>query len=235
MKSVSKAKVTHLLTLSFDDGFRKSFTETARIYEEFGRKACLNVFTESCRPVFRKPDAGHNAPTGDWDLWNELAARGHEIMPHGYDHSNHRAIPFAESKWRIDACLEAFEENLKGFRRDEAVFNFPYNASSPEVEAYLSPLVRAFRTGGGELNPWPGPGTKKITTGGFGPGNCEGHLDGCVERFLAGAGGWMVYNLHGLDEEGWGPIRSDYLRRLLDRLVRREEVEILPAAAVLKK
>ena len=36
---MGNAPVSHLVTLSFDDGFRKSFGETARIYEEFGLKA----------------------------------------------------------------------------------------------------------------------------------------------------------------------------------------------------
>lgn len=37
------AKKQHLVTLSFDDGFRKSFLRTAEIYEKHGLSACLNV------------------------------------------------------------------------------------------------------------------------------------------------------------------------------------------------
>lgn len=228
---------THLVTLSFDDGFRKSFSETARIHEALGLKACLNVFTESCKSSFTPPDPSHNAATGDWDLWNELAGRGHEIMPHGYDHSNHARIPFEDSRWRIETSIGEFERNLKGFKPAEAVFNFPYNAASAEVVSYMDAAspVRGYRLGGGWLNDFPSKKSRRISNSGYGPGNCESHLDAGLKEFLSGAGGWFVYNLHGLDEEGWGPVGSEYLRRLLERLLKTPGVEVIPAAAALGK
>jgi len=234
---VGASPITHLVTLSFDDGFRKSFAETARIHEELSLKACLNVFTESCKSSFKKPDSGHNAATGDWELWNELAGRGHEVMPHGYDHSNHARIPFEDSRWRIETSIGEFERNLKGFKIGEAVFNFPYNAASAAVLSYMdvSSNVGGYRIGGGWYNVFPSGEARRINTSGHGPENCESHLDAQLEEFLAGSGGWFVYNLHGLDGEGWGPVGSDYLRRLLTRLLERDGVEILPAAAALKK
>jgi len=45
---------------------------------------------------------------------------------------------------------------------------------------------------------------------------------------LAQPAGWLIYNLHGLDDEGWGPIRAEYLESLLGRLVRIENLKILP-------
>jgi len=43
----------------------------------------------------------------------------------------------------------------------------------------------------------------------------------------------MVYNLHGLDEEGWGPIRPEYLEKLLERLRRINSVRIVPTGRAL--
>ncbi len=198
-------------------------------------KACLNVIARSCEPKFKSPDEYHGTPTGTWEFWNELAARGHEIMPHGWDHSNHARIPLEESRKKIDLCLEAFRNNLKGFKQEEAVFNFPYNSSTPEAEAHLVGKVRGIRTRGGEYNPWPSKELFRLGNSGFGPGNSEEHLDRHLEKFLAGPEGWFVYNLHGLDDEGWGPIGADYLRRLLERLLKIEGVEMLPAAAAFRK
>ena len=45
--------------------------------------------------------------------------------------------------------------------------------------------------------------------------------------------GWLVYNTHGLDDEGWGPIGSDYLDKLLERLLNIKTVEIIPAGKAL--
>jgi hypothetical protein len=113
------------------------------------------------------------------------------------------------------------------------VFNFPYNQSSPALEEWLPSIVMAFRTAGGMINPLPGPNTTKITTGGFGPGNAEEHVDETVKQLLFRPRGWMVYNLHGLDEEGWGPITPGYLERLLGRLREIDTVRIIPAARAL--
>jgi hypothetical protein len=93
----------------------------------------------------------------------------------------------------------------------------------------------AFRAHGenGILNPLPGPSTVKISTGGWGPDNAENHVDETLEKLLARPSGWMVYNLHGLDEEGWGPIRAEYLERLLARLRMIDSVRVVPTARAL--
>ncbi len=198
-------------------------------------KAELNIITQACEKDFRSPDGYHNSPTGDWALWRELAGRGHSLMPHSLSHANHAKVPFAEAKQQVDLSLGAFEENMPGFERGKAVYCFPYNRSTPEVEEYVAGKVRAYRTGGGAINPWPERGTKRITTTGFGPENCEAHLDGCLNDLLSREKAWLVYNLHGLDEEGWGPVSADYLGRLLARLGKIDSVEVLPSAAALAK
>jgi hypothetical protein len=56
-----------------------------------------------------------------------------------------------------------------------------------------------------------------------------------VSDFINSSGGWLVLNLHGLDEEGWGPVSSQYLDDLLKRMVKIEYLEVLPAGEVLKR
>jgi peptidoglycan/xylan/chitin deacetylase (PgdA/CDA1 family) len=220
----------HIVTLSFDDGFRKSNLKIAEIYERFGLRACMNVLAAPKELVPEQDEWGTDR--ADFDLWNELQARGHEIMPHGYNHANKREIGFEKAKASIVRCLEIFTIKLDGFDPAEAVFNFPYNQSTPELEEWLPTVVRAFRTGGGGLNPLPYPGMTRLTTTGAGPQNCEWHLNDQIEMLLSQPEGWLVYNTHGLDEEGWGPIRSSYLEQLLERLVT-AGIEVLPAGAAL--
>jgi peptidoglycan/xylan/chitin deacetylase (PgdA/CDA1 family) len=224
----------HIITLSFDDGFRKSSIKTAEIYEKLNLSACINVVASAHMKNFRPPDYP-NVPRADFGLWNDLKARGHEIMPHGYRHAYKPSLPLAEAKDLILRCLGVFDKELKGFDRKQAVFNFPYNASTPELEKWLPSQVRAFRTGGGAINPLPHTGQTKLTCTSFGPGNCEKAIDREIERLLAKESGWLIFNTHGLDDEGWGPIRAVYLERLLERLLAIESVEILPAATALAK
>ena len=226
----------HIVTLSFDDGFRKSSIRTAEIYEKHNLSACINVVAAGHQQDFVTPDKYQTGVAkGDFGLWNELKARGHEIMPHGYKHANKRNLPFAEAQNLIVRCLAVFAEKLKGFDAKQAVFNFPYNASTPELERWLPSQVRAFRAGGGGINQWPHKGQVKLTCTGFGPGNSEAAIDREVEKLLSKESGWLIFNTHGLDDEGWGPIRASYLERLLERLLAVESLEILPAGRALAK
>ncbi len=222
---------THIITLSFDDGFKKSFMKTAELYEKYNLSACLNVLAT----VGLTQDAyQQGVEIGDFELWNELQSRGHEIMPHGYRHANLSQLPFAEATGLIDKCLDIFSEKLDGFDPKKAVFNFPYNASTPELEAYLDDRVMGYRTGGNPVNPLPVPGQKKVLCTGFGPGNTDNHLRKTLAGLFAKPSGWLVYNTHGLDDEGWGPLSSSCLDELLDEYSRMQSVAIMPAGAVFK-
>lgn len=231
-KTGEQAK-SHIITLSFDDGFKKSSIRTAEIYEKFNLSACINVIATAHLETFELPNEYHAWQAGDFGLWNELKARGHEIMPHSYKHTDLKALPFEKSKELVLKCLDYFSRELDGFKPKKAVFNFPYNSSTPELEAWLPTIVRAFRTGGGGVNPLPHKGQVKLTCSGYGPGNCEQHLNSEIDKLLAKDSGWLIYNTHGLDDEGWGPIRASYLEKLLERLLAIDSVKILPAASAL--
>jgi peptidoglycan/xylan/chitin deacetylase (PgdA/CDA1 family) len=235
-RAESADKKRHIVTLSFDDGFKKSFVRIAEIYEKHKLSACLNVIATGHREDFQPPGPyiGRSA-RGDFGLWNELKARGHEIMPHTYRHANLRQMPFEKGTDLIRRCLDVFTAKLKGFQSKQAVYNFAYNASTPPLEKWLAGRVRAFRTGGAAINPWPHPKRMKLTCTSFGPGNCEHAIDREIEKLLALETGWLIFNTHGLDQEGWGPIRAGYLDRLLDRLKATDSVAVLPAGAALEK
>ena len=219
----------HIVTLSFDDGFKNSFVRTAEIYEKHKLSACLNVVAAGLpQDAYIK-----QSPLGDFELWNELRKRGHEVMPHGHRHENLQKLSFDEGKELVRRCLDRFAEKLEGFDAKQAIFNFPYNASTPELEQWLPTQVRAFRTGGEAINPLPHEGQVKLTCTSFGPGNCEKAIDQEIDRLLGKESGWLIFNTHGLDEEGWGPIRATYLERLLEKLLAIETVEILPAGRAL--
>lgn len=226
---------THIISLSYDDGFEKSSNLTAEIYEKYDLSACFNVIAAAHTKSFEIPDPYHAWQVGDFELWNELQARGHEIMPHGYQHANLTQIPLAEAEALILRCLDVFSEKLDDFRAEEAIFNFPYNASNSDLEEFLEPLVRAVRTGGSAVNELPDRDRFRLTCTSFGPENIDAHLEHTISRFLELPSGWLIYNTHGLDDEGWGPLSSSYLDELLSKLVQLDHVSVLPVGQALLK
>lgn len=227
-------KKSHILSLSFDDGFRKSFLKTAEIYEKYRLSGCFNVIASASMPSFRPPDDYIRKDSlGDFDLWNDFVARGHEVMPHGYRHANLTEMPLSEAKELINKCLDIFSENLNGFEPENAIFNFPFNASNAEVENYLSQKVLAYRTIGKAINPLPHKNQKKLTCISYGPENIDSYLQEQIDLFLKQPSGWFIFNSHGLDGEGWGPLSSSLLDELLDRLSAMPHVAVLPVGRAL--
>lgn len=230
----SKQKsIKHIVTLSFDDGFKRSSIRTAEIYEKYHLSACINVIASAHYNTFKPPNEYHKWSAGDFGLWNELKARGHEIMPHGYDHSNLSQMELSKAKDQIMRCFDVFSKELNGFDPKESVFNFPYNASTPELENWLAEQVKAFRTGGDPINPLPYKNQKKLTCTSYGPENIDNHLKKEIETLLSQPSGWLIYNTHGLDDEGWGPMTSKCLDETLERLNKIDTVAILPAGRAL--
>ena len=73
----------------------------------------------------------------------------------------------------------------------------------------------------------------KLTCISYGADNADKHLNESIDIFLEGPPAWFIYNTHGLDDEGWGPVSSVFLDELLDRLTRMKNVKVLPAGAAL--
>ena len=226
-------KKNHFITLSFDDGFKKSSLKTAEIFEKHHLSACINVIATAHLPNFVLPNEYHRWPVGDFELWNELKQRGHEIMMHDYKHSHLDVLSFEEAKDQILKCIDYFSKNLRGFQPKESIFNFPFNASTRELEEWLPSQVKAFRTGGNSINELPHKAQTKLTCSASGPENCEVFLDSEIKKLLALPSGWLIVNTHGLDEEGWGPIRSTYLDELLQKLKGIKTVRVIPAGKAL--
>jgi len=228
---------THVISLSFDDGFRKSFYKIADIYEEYGLSACLNVIASGHMDHFEAVDDWILPELmRDFDDWNILKKRGHEIMPHSWQHLNLAKQPPREAKDLIVKCLNYFEEHLEGFISRKAVFNFPFNAMTPELEEFALSKVMAIRTmSDSAVNPIPGETeVLRPSCWTYGSGNIDEWVDRRIHDFLKEDGGWLVLNTHGLDGEGWGPISSPYLNDVIRRLKDKKNVDILPVGTVIE-
>lgn len=227
-------QAVHLVTLSFDDGFERSCLRVAELYEARGLSACFNVIATGHEPDFRAPDEWQEGVRrGDFGLWRELRERGHEVMPHGFRHENLMFLPHDDAVNLVDRCLARFAAEFPDWSESEVVFNYPYNLSTPQLDEHLLARVRAVRVMGVTgINPLPSAELNRIEAVAYGPDSCDDHLETSIEKLLAGPPAWLVYNTHGVDGEGWGPVSSDRLAAVLDRLLE-HGARILPTAGAL--
>nr|WP_299383081.1 polysaccharide deacetylase family protein [Allomuricauda sp.] len=237
------ATKTHALSLSFDDGFKKSFYRIAEIHENYGLNACLNVIATGHLKSFNtEPKWIPQQLLGDFDDWNKLKERGHEIMPHTWEHLNLTEVPIEKAKENIGKCLDHFETHLAGYSAEGAVYNFAYNASNTTLEDYAMTKVSAVRTGGwlvlkdSKVNQFPIKELpQRLGCWGHGPDFCDQYVEQEIHAFLASDGGWLILNLHGLDEEGWGPVSTTYLDELLKRLTKVDFLTVQPTGEIVKQ
>ena len=62
----------HIITLSYDDGFRKSSIRTAEIYEKYGLSSCINIIANAHLRGDELPDEYHAWPVGDFELFRRV-------------------------------------------------------------------------------------------------------------------------------------------------------------------
>ncbi|MBB6431706.1 polysaccharide deacetylase family protein [Algisphaera agarilytica] len=224
---------TTQVSFIFDDGFEQSCLRVAELFETRGLHATFAVMA--------KPEGFLDEfPKGDFELWNQFQARGHGIHPHGLDHSDLAAIPYSEATAKIDECLAYFAEHLDGFSAADTPYHLTYNRSTPEVEQYLLQRVAAIRTcGDGQptdgLNDDQAIDRRSFTSAWHGPEPCDDHLLATLKNAEDSDAPLLLYMLHGLDQEGWGPISDNGLQRALDFIQASKTLDYRPLDALLPK
>ncbi|MDK3162347.1 polysaccharide deacetylase family protein [Kamptonema cortianum] len=188
------------VALFFDDNFRRSFSKVAALYESLGHRAIF------CNVAAPPVNWQQSQDLGDWDLWNDLSARGHGIHPHGFDHTNLATIPFADACRDIEKCLDCFIRHLQGFAPSRTIFHYPFNSATDELITWTLKRVAAIRIGGPGCNSAETLQKRIIVADAFGPENCAVHLRSKLCEVAETRPALFCYNLHGVDGEGWGPL-----------------------------
>lgn len=222
---------THIVTLGFDDGYRKSSYLTAEIFERHGLRAQLNVVADRSLAGPSK-----DFPFGSFDDWNVIQSRGHDIEPHTWNHANYLEMPLTEVIEHLHLCNDCFKKNLRDYEPAKSTFNHAFNASNPEIDREVLAIYGAVRTEGPAVCPIPRKGEKPITgCAAFGPTNSDEAFDRYLTEFINSAGGWFVWCAHGLEDEGYGPLSPEALDHQLARLTALDHVAVLTTRQVLDR
>lgn len=206
----------------FDDGFVKSSLATANLFDEFEIPAVFAVVAEPTKW------ATPNFVKGDFDLWNELQSRGHIIQPHGVAHAKLSELPYEQAVGELQTCLDIFGEKLEGFDAKKAVYCFAYNSSTPRLDEWIRPRVRAYRHGGSGFLSDENLRGGNWHSDAIGPHDPGPELLALLDRVRRERPPAFLFSLHGIDGEAWGAIAQGTLRRVLEIVTSDPAMEYWP-------
>jgi peptidoglycan/xylan/chitin deacetylase (PgdA/CDA1 family) len=207
------------ISFCFDDGYEKSCRAIADIFEGEGASASFCVLTD---PAGSADDYVRSGRIGDFELWRALAARGHEVMPHGHHHIHLGTASEAEAKAEIEACLRLFCERMQLSGPSDLIYHCAYNHILPSLADWLQPQVRAIRASEANIgtNPVAWNRTRSVFDACFPlPPAIDTDARTRIANFITSTDAWLTLCFHGLDDEGWGPLPADALRAIIREAV----------------
>lgn len=222
----------HLVSFCFDDGYSASCDAIASLFESRGLRASFCVLTA---PQQSNDSYILGGVIGDFAQWRRLAARGHEVMPHGHVHADLSQLTLTDALCEIDACLAVFSEELPGFTASRAIYHCAYNRFPDRLAPHMANRVRAVRIGSDNSGINALDRTPALTfEAGFPlPPDTEADARKRIRQWLADPPSWLVLTFHGVDGEGWGPVSLVGLGEMLDDIRRSSGTLIKPPGEVL--
>jgi len=152
------------ISYTFDDGLRDQYTVAVPMLNEVGLKGTFFVIPNSTPETLEdaeKNDAKKRAWGGvTWSELKEMAGQGHEIASHTWSHPNLEKLPPEELDAQFSKAYDAIKTHIG---QPPLTLAFPFNASTPEIEATALKYYVAYRdyqtgTSGGStveaLNSW---------------------------------------------------------------------------------
>lgn len=152
------------ISYTFDDGLRDQYTLAVPMLNEVGFKGTFFIIPNSTPETLedaRKNDDKKRAWGGiTWSELKEMAAQGHEIGSHTWSHRNLKNLSADEVEAEFTNANEAIQAHLG---QATLTLAFPFNASTPEIQATALRHYVAYRayqtaTSGGttaeSLNTW---------------------------------------------------------------------------------
>ena len=196
-----------ILSLTFDDGLLKSAIKVENLISPY--KATFYVVTGWIRPN-QVPinDRWNRHDHGSLDDWKALSVMGHDIQSHTVSHHNldwYRLATDEQIRYEYNESINFLKQ----------IHNGPYTLSTPYHHVpRINHSYKAVRLGSenGIFNRLNGLNWKQLNAYGAKKdvaGWAMGNLPNEDEI-------WVLVCLHGLDDEGYLPWRSDELKRFCD-------------------
>jgi peptidoglycan/xylan/chitin deacetylase (PgdA/CDA1 family) len=199
------------VSYTFDDGTMGHYTVAAPTLERYGFRGTFGVVV---RKTADDPEAAaklaaaggkNDARRISWQEWRELAARGHEVANHGFDH---RGLP-ALTEPELEREVEDARRIITAKVGPPLTFIYPGNGRNPRVREFV---LRNHIAARDREERFGGPG--------FNVAKANGIIDKAIK-----AGQSIVIMTHAVAEAGYQPVSREeldghlqYVSTLKDRI-----------------
>ncbi|MFN8207503.1 MAG: polysaccharide deacetylase family protein [Bacteroidales bacterium] len=207
------------ITYTFDDLTPKQLPVAVPLFEKYG-------FTATLYPVVNW--------NPDWKALQEVADKGFEIGSHSLSHPNLASLPVAEQERELTGSRDSIDAHLRNHKCLSVAYPYCVTGDiSIAIKNYF-----AARICSNQVEPaTPGDFYRisSIIVGSEWPVNNAAELNKKVMEAEA-TGGWCVFLLHGIDDDGgYSAFSSDELRKHFDYIkANPEEFWVVPFSDAVK-
>lgn len=193
---------TCAITYTFDDGCANQFTKAIPIFDQFGYKLTLFTVTDWVK---------------NWEDIQSAAKNGHEVASHTVTHSNFKQLSVEKQKVELESSIKVIDSKISSEKCLSMAT--PYCAEgSDSLAARYFVAVRGCAGFIESKTPKNLMNVSSIICGTQGSvkkiKDYKAKADEAAEK-----NGWLVYLLHGIDNDGgYSPVSSDTLKASLGYL-----------------
>jgi len=231
-------KAKRLLSITFDDGFEVGAQRAGKILKQYNLNATFYVVTGWVEPMRARIGDSYNVNRshGNWPFWRTIAGCGHEVGSHTFSHIRATGKSARLMPWRLSTELRMSKADLeREVPQSLYTVSMPWNLSSRVSKRIVSKLYGACRLG-----------TTELCFNNLGSLNIHELKSWAPNSDVSAAGyrqaidqipdnGWLIIQLHSLDQEGWEPIREDVFEEVCKYAAGDGTIAVATVASIVKE
>lgn len=228
---------TKKISITFDDGFKKSADVALPIFRKYGFFATYYVVTgwiEPTRAPIREPfNAGKMH--GTWDFWREVSHSGHEVGSHSFSHLNARGKMAALFPWLIAREIyKSYDDLKREIPQSEYTIAMPWNAATNISRFFVRHKFVGCRLGTSDVQYNNLSDLSRYCLKSWAPSIRHNLFDYIDAIDGIPDGGWLILQFHSFGDEGYDPVTPEFFDELC-QLIANRGIEVNTVREVLSQ
>jgi peptidoglycan/xylan/chitin deacetylase (PgdA/CDA1 family) len=205
------------ISITFDDGFKRSADIAAPILKRFGFLATFYIVTgwvEPARAAIREV-FNVDRPHGSWDFWRKISNVGHEVGSHSFSHLNARGKLATLFPWLVARQIsKSFDDLEREITQVGYTMAMPWNAASRVSDFFVRRWFAGCRLGSSDVQYNDLSNLSRYALKSWAPSNSHTWADYVAAIDGLPDGGWLILQYHSFGDEGYDPVSPELFDQL---------------------